>query len=100
MSTPRTNILLTDWKYAVTPGLYFLAVEPDLAVYGKVLQLHQEGYIWAVCFNRLCTSGEESKLHRSELTIPLSVSQFSVARNLGWPSHEEGLTRILTLPSD
>jgi hypothetical protein len=93
-------MLLADWKQAVVPGLYFLTVEPSLAVYGKILRLQQEGYIWAVCYHNLCYFGEESKLHRSELTIPLSVWQFTLARQKGWPSTDDGLTEILTTPPD
>lgn len=91
---------LVEWKKAVIPGLYFLTVEPTMAVYGKILQLQQEGYIWAYCYNHTCLAGEDTKLHHSEITTPLSARQFHLARNLGWPSGENELSQILTLPPD
>jgi hypothetical protein len=91
---------LLEWKKAVIPGLYFLTVEPTLVVYGKILQIQQEGYIWAYCYDHTCRTGEDSKLHHSEITTPLSVCQFRLAWNLGWPSGEKELSKILNLPPD
>ena len=96
----KANLILPDWKSAVVPGLYFLTIEPALAVYGRILQLHREGYIWAFCHHHLCLSGEESKLHRDDLTALLSVRQYTFAKSLRWPSTEDGLTQILNLPPD
>lgn len=94
----KPNLPLLDWKAAVVPDLRFLSMEPKLAVYGKILRVQSDGYLWAWCYTHLHTSGEESKLHRSELAIPLSIEQFQIARRLGWPSNEAGITRILSLP--
>ncbi len=92
------NLQLAEWKAAVIPDLRFLAIEPTLAVYGKVLRVQSDGYLWAVCYTHVCTSGEESKLHHSELALPLSIEQFILARALGWPSHDTGITKILSIP--
>jgi len=96
----RTTLLLEDWKSAVIPGLFFLSVETQLVVYGKILQLHKDGFLWTLCYNQMCEDGEETKLHYSELAIPLSIEQFKIARRLRWPSNEHDITRILTLPPD
>lgn len=96
----RRGFILTSWKADVIPGVRFLLIESDqrLAIYGKVLGIQEDGYLWTFCYNHLCSAGEESKVHTSDLTLPLSTEQFRLAWHLGWPSHEYGLTRILTIP--
>ena len=93
-------LLCSDWKSEVVPGLYFLTMEPKLAVYGKVLDLQSGGFLWTVCYHKACSQGEPSKLHNSEITFPLSAWQFRYARQKGWPSNQEELNQILTLPPD
>jgi len=97
----KSSLVLIDWKPSVVPGLCFLSIETEqpLAVYGKILDLHADGYLWAFCYHYLCSTGEESKIHNSDLTLPLSAEQFRLAKNLGWPSHEYGLTQILSVPA-
>ena len=93
-------MLCADWKSEVIPGLYFLTMEPTLAVYGKVLNLQKGGFLWTICYHLDCEEGEPSKLHNSEITLPLSAWQFRTARELGWPSSQQELNQILTLPPD
>lgn len=98
----RVNLALDAWKSSVIPGVCFLTIEPGqaLAVYGRIVKLQPDGYVWAYCHHQLCPEGEETKIHRDEINLPLSIQQFNYARRLRWPSSEASLIQIIRLPSD
>jgi len=82
--------------------------DEPLVIYGEVIesksqedrehyaQPHMQHFRFSKCFSQLCPTGELGDTHVSTM-IPISPTQFALAKERGWPSDSSTVTLILNL---
>lgn len=103
MNDLKANQEATDWRGDIIPGCYFLRfiTNVEAAVFGEVVgTCNDPDFRLTNSYSQHKTAQGLGKTHMTSVVMLLSREQFDVARQLGWPSDEVGLEKVLFVPSN
>lgn len=82
------------------PGCYFVRFLPDqnLVLWGQILPFSQplNGCVPTICHSDR-TYPQQAMTPLDSMALMLSVEQFNLARDLGWPSTKWGTSQVFNL---
>lgn len=82
---------ITPWQLKVEEGDCFIRLEPELTIFGEVLEQDPEdlalhpSYRWTKCYSSWCPEGEKGDTHVSRFDMLISRRLFEFLKSVGWP---------------